>query len=237
MFIQPDWPVPAQIKAYTTLRHTPGEFYLTLDDDNQERIEQNRHLLKTRLHLPTDPIWLKQSHSTIVVEATPENREKIADAAFTTQPNRICIALTADCLPVLLCNKQGTHVAAIHAGWRGLANGIIEATLQAVKQPSDELLIWLGPAIGPQKFEVGQDVYDAFTQKHEASRQAFTPFSERTWLADLYTLARIRLQLQGISQIYGGNFCTYSEKDRFFSYRRDKGKKGNMASLIWISED
>lgn len=224
-FIQPEWPAPSPIKAYTTLRNGWGG-----------RQPQHEIDLENLFQLPNEPIWLTQTHSTITIEAIPENKEKIADASFAKQPNCVCVVLTADCLPLLICNKQGSHVAAIHAGWRGLSNGIIEATLSALNQPMDNLLVWLGPAIGPQKFEVGKDVYDAFVMKHPESESAFTPHTEGKWLANLYELAKIRLKQQGISQIYGGDFCTYTQDDLFFSYRRDKGKTGRMASLIWIDK-
>ena len=238
-YITPNWPAPACIKAYTTARsgwggrrphHDTHPGFYTSDTEESGT-------LKSLLHLPEEPIWLTQTHSTITIPATPENREKNADASFTNETNRICAVLTADCLPLLICNKQGTHIAAIHAGWRGLANGIIETTLTSLQQPAHDLLVWLGPAIGPQKFEVGKDVYDAFTQKHAESDSAFAPLSGDKWLADLYALAKIRLKLQGISHIYGGEFCTFTQDDLFFSYRRDKGKTGRMASLIWISHD
>ncbi len=210
-FIQPEWPAPSSIHAYTTTIHSNWQ----------------------ELKLPEEPIWLTQIHSSIVVEAVAENREKNADGLFTNQSHRVCAVVTADCLPVLFCNRQGTHVAAIHAGWRGLANGIIETALQALNLPPEELLVWLGPAIGPQKFEVGKDVYDAFTLKHALSSIAFTPYRENKWLADLYALAKIRLALHGIHHVYGGNYCTYTQDDLFFSYRRDKGKTGRLVSLIW----
>ena len=133
-----------------------------------------------------------------------------------------------------MCNKQGTFAAAIHAGWRGLASGVIEETLKNAPKPLAELLVWFGPAIGPQKFEVGKDVYDAFVQKHPLSACAFMPASADKWLANLYELARLRLNAMGITQIYGGEFCTYLQQELFFSYRRDQGKTGRMASLIWI---
>jgi polyphenol oxidase len=227
--LKPDWPAPPHIKAYTTLRDLWTE-------KEEGELDSNRpnNKLKTWLDLPSDPIWITQKHTAIAVQATPENKDKIADASFTAQPNNVCAVLTADCLPILICNQQGTHVAAIHAGWRGLANGIIEATLEGIQQPADDLLVWLGPAIGPKKFEVGQDVFDAFISKHSESHLAFTPLREGKWLADLYALAKIRLGLQGITHIYGGTFCTYTQDNLFFSYRRDKGKTGRMVSLIWF---
>jgi len=225
-YIQPNWPAPQHIKAYTTTRSGWSGRYV-----------ENNHQLETVLQLPEEPIWMTQTHSTIAIEATPENKDQIADASFTTKPNRICIVLTADCLPILLCNKQGTSIAAIHAGWRGLAGGIIETTLQALHQPGDSILAWLGPAIGPQQFEVGKDVYDAFADRHAESVSAFIPYSQGKWLANLYTLAKIRLKLQGVSQIYGGDFCTFTQADMFFSYRRDKSKTGRLASMIWIAKE
>jgi YfiH family protein len=225
-YLKADWQAPAQIKAYTTLRSGWGERF---HNENRE--------LQALLPLPEEPVWLTQTHSSQVIEALEENRKKPADASFTTQKNRVCAVLTADCLPILVCNKKASHVAAIHAGWRGLAGGIIETALQALQQPAEELLIWLGPAIGPQKFEVGTDVFDAFVKRHPESASAFIPYKQDKWLANLYDLARIRLKLLGVSSISGGHYCTYTQEDLFFSYRRDQGKTGRMASLIWISND
>lgn len=219
--IQPNWPAPTTVKAYTTLRDTWHE----------------KHALISLLQLPTEPVWLHQIHSNRVIPAIPEHKEHDADASFTDQAKHICIVTTADCLPLLMCNKQGSMVAAIHAGWRGLSAGIIEATLDQLQQRGEDMLVWLGPAIGPEKFEVGQDVYDAFVSQHPPSATAFTLKDKDQWLANLYELAKIRLKLQGISHIYGGNFCTYTQKELFYSYRRDKGKTGRMASLIWIASD
>ncbi|OGT62676.1 MAG: hypothetical protein A3E85_00295 [Gammaproteobacteria bacterium RIFCSPHIGHO2_12_FULL_45_12] len=216
-YLQPDWPAPDHIKAYTTLRQAAS---------TPEQIAAS-------LPLPETPIWIKQVHGATVVDAEQTNAPQEADAIFTSQPNRVCAILTADCLPLLVCNRQGTQVAAIHAGWRGLAAGIIEATFKALKQPADEWLVWLGPAIGPQKFEVGKEVYDAFVSQNEDARAAFTPQTQGKWLANLYQLARLRLHRQGVQAIYGGNFCTYTETNLFYSYRRDHGKTGRMVSLIW----
>jgi len=221
-YIQPDWPAPCNIKACTTLRDTWGS-----------QGSKSKNELRSLLDLPDEPIWVTQTHSNIALEATQDNKNREADATFTDQPNRICAILTADCLPLLFCNKQGTHVAAAHAGWRGLAGGVIESTLEGLNLPAEDTLVWLGPAIGPQKFEVGQDVFDAFTAQHAGSATAFQPQQPGKWLADLYELARIRLSLRGITQIYGGNFCTHTQSDLFFSYRRDQGQPGRMASLIW----
>lgn len=230
--IKPNWPAPLNIKAYTTLRESWSNGIHTGDDDKSS---QETEKLKKLLELPEDPIWLTQKHTAIAVEATPENKDQIADASFTSRANRVCAVLTADCLPLLICHRQGTHVAAIHAGWRGLANGVIESTLQLLQQSPDDLLVWLGPAISPQKFEVGEDVYTAFINQHRESASAFKPHTPGKWLADLYALAKIRLQMQGITQIYGGEFCTYTQENLFFSYRREGGRTGRMASVIWIS--
>lgn len=229
-YIQPDWNAPASIKAFTTVRDSWGE-----RSEESFQAKQSEQRLTDLFQLPSEPLWVTQTHSNIALEASAENKLKTADATFTATPNRVCIILTADCLPVLICNKQATKVAAIHAGWRGLANDIIEATVKELNQASEDLLVWLGPAIGPRKFEVGKDVYDAFTSKHAESANAFIPHIENKWHANLYELARIRLQRLGITQIHGGDYCTYTQDDLFFSYRRDNGKTGRMASLIWIA--
>lgn len=228
-FITPDWDAPTHIKAYTTLKAA----WTPLETGDQDRKRPTQHL-KTLLRLPSDPIWINQKHTAVAIPATPDRQECVADASFTDQMNRVCVVLTADCLPLLICNKAGTKVAAIHAGWRGLASGIIENTISAFGESGKNVMVWLGPAIGPQKFEVGRDVFDAFTQKMPTSANAFIPYSENKWLADLYALAKMRLAAQGISAIYGGEFCTYTQDDLFFSYRRDKGVTGRMASLIWM---
>jgi hypothetical protein len=236
-FIQPDWPAPAGIQAYTTLRDSWGkrDFPQIANQPWQPPTAQEEQNLRNLLPLPTGPIWLAQTHGITVVEANIHNKGKNADASYTDQPHQVCIVLTADCLPILICNQAGTHVAAIHAGWRGLAGGIVEATVQTLPCPANDLLVWLGPGIGAQKFEVGKDVYDAFTLSDPAASSAFAPCAEQKWLADLYTLAKIRLHKQGVTHIYGGNFCTYSQTEWFFSYRRDQGKSGRMASMIWIN--
>jgi YfiH family protein len=228
-YLQPTWPAPKQIKAYTTLRTSWG------NPESQPWDNQSKQKLETLFHLPSEPIWLTQTHSTIAIEANPGNAGKNADASYTQHRSQVCAVLTADCLPLLICNPTGTFVAAIHAGWRGLAGGVIENTLQNAPTPFEDLLVWLGPAIGPQKFEVGQDVYDAFTLTNPESARAFISHTEGKWLADLYELARMRLRTLGVSAIYGGNFCTYTQQDLFYSYRYDKGKTGRMASLIWIT--
>lgn len=239
-FITPEWPASKKIKAYTTTKQGWGGRKPHHDFNkgnyaasHPEYVAESQRL-EDLLNLPSDPIWITQTHSTQVIEANEANKEQNADASYTQQPNQVSVVLTADCLPVLICNKQASHVAAIHAGWRGLSAGIIENTVQMLNQAPTDLYVWLGPAIGPTKFEVGKDVYAAFVNQHPESAAAFKPHTEGKWLADLYALAKIRLNLQGITQVYGGGFCTYSQDDLFFSYRRDQGKTGRMASLIWI---
>ncbi len=231
-FIQPDWPAPKTIKAYTTTRQG-WKTTLPFQADKLKGSQESQQL-QALLHLPDEPIWLKQTHSNIAIEATLENTGATADASFATRPNHICVVQTADCLPVLICNQHGTHVAAIHAGWRGLANGIIENTVNALQQPAQTLLVWLGPAIGPSIFEVGSDVYQAFTNQNKQAESAFQPINKEKWLGNLYQLARLRLQSLGITSIYGGNHCTHTQPELFYSYRRDQGQTGRMASLIWI---
>ena len=240
--ITPNWPAPTNIKAYTTLRTggvSPAPYHsFNLAEhvgDDALNVAANRKILSDTLRLHSNPIWLEQTHSTIVIAASPDIQGKEADAAFTNEANRICVIMTADCLPILICNQSGSHVAAIHAGWRGLANGIIEKTLQAMQLPPQEILIWLGPAIGPNTFEVGAEVRERFITKYPEAANEFLASTNQKWLGNLYGLARLHFNKQGVTQIYGGDFCTFTDKDRFFSYRRDNGKTGRMASLIWLT--
>lgn len=236
LFIQPEWPAPACIKAMTTLRQSNlGLRQADRGPENPQMDSLDRPSLKKTLHLPHDPIRILQKHTNIALKATPENDGKIADALYTDENQTVCAVLTADCLPVLLCDRQGKHVAAIHAGWRGLADGVIESTLKALNLPAEDILAWLGPAIGPQKFAVRKDVYDIFTQQDAEAKTCFEKISAEQWLADIYQLARLRLKKQGISAIYGGNLCTHTDQERFFSYRRDGKILGSIISLIWIS--
>lgn len=223
--ITPNWPAPSHIKAFTTCRNVAF---------NMKDVA-NRQILKKECKLPSEPIWLEQVHGTAAIEALPENTGGEADASYTTLENSICAVFTADCLPILLCDQQGQFVSAIHAGWRGLANGIIEQTLKQLPA-SNNLLAWLGPAIGPDAFEVGDEVYAIFTDKNPNAKQAFKPSKNGRWLANLYYLARLRLENHGVNAIYGGEYCTYTDDKRFFSYRRDGNLAGRMASLIWITD-
>ena len=234
--IRPDWPAPSHVHAFTTTRR--GGFsqgpWRSLNlggncGDDPQHVEMNRHALAGLL--PSKPRWLNQVHGTGVVNWDKAFNAE-ADAITSQRKGQVCAVLTADCLPVLFCNQAGTHIAAAHAGWRGLAAGVLEATVSAMACKPDELMAWLGPAIGPNAFEVGEDVYDAYIQVSADNAIAFKPHHDR-WLADLYLLARLALGRVGIKQVLGGQHCTYEEKNSFFSYRRD-GETGRMASLVWF---
>ena len=204
--------------------------------DDPARVVRNRALLAERLGLPAEPLWLKQVHGCGVAQGGADRPGCEADAAIARNPGQVCAVMTADCLPLLLCNRHGTSIAAIHAGWRGLASGVIESALAELGADPAELLAWLGPAIGPNAFEVGPEVRAAFLAANPALAHAFSPRPGDKWLADLYALARARLTAAGVARIFGGDYCTYAAPDLFFSFRRD-GATGRMASLIWIDPD
>lgn len=199
----------------------------------------NRRRLRRLLDLPADPVWLRQVHGTRCVELYgPEDPDRIeADAAWTTQPGVVCAVLTADCLPVALADRNGRGVGVAHAGWRGLANGVIEALVTALPVDPADLVAWLGPAIGPAAFEVGPEVRDAFVRTDPGATAAFRPGAGDRWHADLYELARRRLRALGVTSIEGGGFCTFSDPERFFSHRRAGGPTGRMATLAWLESD
>ena len=235
-WIEADWPAPDFIMAGITTRqggvsHAPYESFnlATHVGDDPAAVMKNRGMLS----LPAEPQWLEQVHSTEAVLLPSEKRILKADASFTSSKRIVCAVMTADCLPLLITDQKGSCVAAIHAGWRGLCNGIVEATISKLPVAAEQLLVWLGPAIGPDVYEVGQEVYDAFTSENEEAKKAFVAVSEGHWLFDIYRLARMRLNKLGVVQIFGGDHCTLTEKEHFFSYRRD-GITGRMASLIWI---
>ncbi|WP_133719096.1 peptidoglycan editing factor PgeF [Methylocaldum gracile] len=235
-WIEPEWPVPPGVRAASTLRRGGVSIgpYRSLNlgahvGDEPSRVSENRHRLREALSLPAEPVWLNQVHGKHVIRADVSTYRS-ADAAFTCQTGIVCTVMTADCLPVLLCSKEGDRVAAVHAGWKGLAAGVIEAAVEALE--GDDLLAWLGPAIGPDAFEVGHEVRETFVRKRAAFAAAFCQTENAKWLADLYHLARIVLNDAGISAIYGGGFCTFGNADDFFSYRRDR-VTGRMATLIW----
>lgn len=237
-WIVPDWPAPPRVRALITTRAGGASrgAYAGLNlgfgsDDDIEAVTRNRATL--RQWLPAEPLWLRQVHGTTVVDADAIDGSPEADAAVARRPGTVCAALTADCLPLLLCDEEGTVVAAVHAGWRGLCSGVIEETLRAMDRPPQGLLAYLGPAIGPAAYEVGAEVREAFVAADAQSATAFSPGKPCKFHADLYALARRRLARSGVTRIYGGGYCTYTERERFYSYRRD-GATGRMASLIWI---
>ncbi len=240
--IRPDWPAPDSVSALSTTRSggvSQGPFSgLNLAmhvDDNEADVRQNRQQLQQQLALPAEPLWLEQVHGCAVFDAAVDvSSPPVADASYSFQASRVCTVMTADCLPVLICNRQGDRVAAAHAGWRGLADGVIEATVDALQQPADQVMVWLGPAIGPSAFEVGEEVRTAFVQDLAAAEDAFSSTRPGHYLADIYKLARLRLSRIGINAVYGGECCTWTDADRFYSYRRD-GKTGRQASMIWIN--
>ncbi len=242
-WIVPDWPAPPPVRAYTSTRlggHSGGPYAgFNLGDhvgDDPAAVAANRRLLADELGLPAQPRWLRQVHGCAVLDAGAQGGECTADAVSAGSPGQVCAVLTADCLPVLLCDRAGTRVAAVHAGWRGLAAGVIEAAVERLGRPGSELLAWLGPAIGPGAFEVGPEVRAAFLQGDPAAADAFVPTRPGHWLADIYRLSRLRLGALGVGLVSGGDYCTVSDPERFYSYRRD-GVTGRMASLIWLENE
>ena len=279
-WLDADWPAPARVRAFTTLRHGLGVSVAPFDHfnlgncyaaegDEPTTVERNRALLVEHARLPSAPHWLRQVHGVEVCRfdaltySSPRHQacrsefseepavaeqsrsltsfgmtaftEPAADASVTSTPSRVLAILTADCLPVLLCADDGSEVAAAHAGWRGLAAGVLEATVAAMRTPAGRVLAWLGPAAGPQHYEVGVEVYDAFVAQDWAAGSAYASTRPQHWRVDLYALARRQLAAVGIDagRIHGGGLCTIAEPQRFYSHRRDR-RSGRMASLIWI---
>ncbi len=239
--IQPDWPAPQSIVACSTTRSggVSGAGFKSLNlathvNDNAQQVAINRQRLVDYLKLPSEPQWLQQTHSIKVVDLDTESLRD-GDAALTSIAGKVAVVLTADCLPVLFCNRQGSEVAAAHAGWKGLLNGVLEQTVIKMNSPAEHIMAWMGPAIGATQFEVGSEVRDAFIQHEEEVESCFKESRQGHYLADLYAIAKLRLKKQGITSIYGGEFCTFTEKQRFFSYRREK-ITGRQASLIYIKK-
>ncbi len=240
-FIIPDWPAPPSVAALSTTRLggvSKGPWQslnLGLNSgDELADVMRNRELLAKALPAPAN--FLRQVHSSVVVRHPGgyiSDTALQADAQWSSEKLQVCAVLTADCLPVLFCDRQGSQVAAAHAGWRGLAAGILENTVAAMTAPAGDLLAWMGPAIGPGVYQVGGEVKAAFEQQEAEGAQAFAADGDR-WLFDLYAMARHCLQRAGVGHISGGGLCTYSDPSRFFSYRRD-GLTGRMASLVWLS--
>lgn len=244
-YIVPDWPAPDNVQSAITLRSSgssssPYDYFnlATHVGDNPQQVALNRQQLSQQLKLETQPLWLNQVHGTAVVDSASSNAIPDADASFSDCSQIPCVVLTADCLPVLLCNQQGTRVAAVHAGWRGLCGGIIGNTLKRF-DANDSVIAYLGPAISTRHFEVGAEVRDQFLanaidSEHRAKiKQAFTDSMADRFLGDLYALATAELEQNNVTQIYGGDYCSYGQSEHFYSYRRDK-QCGRNASLIWL---
>ena len=258
--IVPDWPAPARVRAAST--HREGGLsrgpYASLNlstgvGDDERTVARNRRILAKMLDLPAEPLWLRQVHGTRVLDldehdqsagtqrsgrpsAEPSSlssKPPAADGAVTSRPGQPCVVLTADCLPVLLCNTSGTRVGVAHAGWRGLAGGVLESALRRMQVDPGDLLAWVGPGIGPRAYEVGGEVLEQFAANDPDAAQCFTANSNGRWQADLYGLARRRLRAAGVKAVFGGGWCTHTESERFFSYRR-KAPCGRMATVIWL---
>jgi YfiH family protein len=239
--LRPDWPAHARVRAAQTLRCggvSRGAF-ASLNvaahvGDDPEAVAENRARLKRALGLPAEPLWLTQLHGVDVADADSEvNRSTTADAVVVRSAGKVCVIQTADCLPVLIAHRDGTCVAAAHAGWRGLSAGVLEATVRALGEPADRLIAWFGPAIGPAAFEVGHEVRAAFLAHDARAAGAFVGNARGRWQADLDLLARQRLLAMGLEQIFGGGLCTAADSTRFFSHRR-AAPCGRMATLIWL---
>lgn len=239
--IEPDWPAPPHVHAYSSCRtggvSLPPYDSLNLGDhvgDERQAVTDNRQHLASQAKLPEAPLWLQQVHGTDVIDAREWTPAVRGDASYSNRPERVCTVLTADCLPVLFSDRSGRQVAAAHAGWRGLLAGVLENTVARFEGHRQDILAWLGPAIGPQQFEVGKEVVEAFRERDNTAASAFQQRDAEHYLADIYLLAWQRLASAGVTAVFGGEHCTVSEADKFFSYRRD-GRTGRMASLIWIS--
>jgi YfiH family protein len=237
-WIVPEWSAPPRVRGLVTTRSggaSRGPFAaLNLGarvGDDPSAVERNRELLRS--HLPADPVWLQQVHGADVIDAESAGALPRADAAVARTRHTVCAVLTADCLPVLLAHRGGRAVGIAHAGWRGLAGGVIEAAVARMAVPPAEVVAWLGPAIGPQAYQVGREVHDAFVARDAGASAAFAPSEEGKFVADLYALARRRLAAAGVTAVSGGGFCTYTDRDRFYSYRRER-TTGRFASLVWM---
>ncbi|HEY7642948.1 MAG TPA: peptidoglycan editing factor PgeF [Steroidobacteraceae bacterium] len=238
--IEADWPAPANVRAVATTRvgGVSVGSYASLNlgahvGDEPPVVMENRVRLRTSLDLSREPLWLNQVHGNAVVEAGPHEPVPTADASFARIAGQACAVLTADCLPVLFCDSDGTRVAAAHAGWRGLAGGVLASALNAMNVASDRVLAWLGPAIEQDAYEVGPEVRQQFLARSTDNENAFKPNARGRWQADMYDLARRELARLGVTRVFGGGFRCYADRDRFFSYRRD-GTTGRMATLVWM---
>ena len=232
----PDWPAPPNVRAWVTQRGSAaryGALNLALHvGDDATSVAANRARLRAALELPSEPRWLEQVHGVRVLDLDRE-RGSQADGAVTSRAGVVCVVMTADCLPVLLCDRGGRRVGVAHAGWRGLLDGVLPAAVAAFGLDPNDLLAWLGPAISQASYEVGAEVRDAFVAHDGAASQRFAPNARGRWQADLYGLARDSLAAAGVAAVHGGGFCTYKGADRFFSHRRE-APCGRMASLVWL---
>ena len=238
-FILPDWPAPANVKVLQTTRLGGASLapYDSLNlglhvGDDPVRVNHNRMRLAPLM--PSEPVWLEQVHGTAVANADAAACRVVADACIARHRGAVCVVMTADCLPVLLCDEDGTVAGAAHAGWRGLCDGVLEATVKAMTVAPHKLLAWLGPAISQEHFEVGSEVRDAFIAHQAQATEAFLAQGDGKYRADLYLLARQRLHVLGVPRIFGGEYCTFGERERFFSHRRD-GVSGRMGTFIWLA--
>jgi len=241
-WFEADWPAPPGVRVLSTLRGGTGSgasqgsyAHFNLGDhvgDDPVAVAENRRRLRVQAKLPAEPAWLSQVHGTAVADLDAAGLTGPADAVIARRAGKVCAILTADCLPVVFAADTGESVAAAHAGWRGLAAGVLEATVRTLSAPPERLLAWLGPAIGPEHFEVGAEVRDAFLRSDAAAGAAFRANTYGRFMADLGVLTRWRLEKLGVTRIYGGGQCTYAEGERYFSYRRD-GTTGRQATLIW----
>ena len=247
VFLIPDWPAPTNIRAAISTR-TGGVSHIEYASfnlashvgDNAEAVGANRKILLESLQLPEQPVWFTQVHGVDVLRHDGETPIKTSceyDACYSDQSDKVCAVLTADCLPVLFCSRDGIEVAAAHAGWRGLVDGVLATTLDSFSCSRDDILVWLGPAIGPASFEVGRDLYERFLSQwqaygEKAVTECFVAHGQEHWLCDIYALARLQLNALGVTAVYGGGEDTCADWQRFYSFRRD-GNTGRMASLIW----
>lgn len=243
-YLKPNWNAPAHVHAVTTLRtggFSRGSYSsFNLADhvgDDHNTVIKNRQQLYEDLKLSHEPLWLKQVHGIEVInwnETLVKQTEYEADASFTQLRHHACVALTADCLPVVICDQKGTIVAAVHAGWKGILSGVIEATVKKMGVPGESLIAWMGPAIGPEAFEVDEDVRDKFIQVEQQAEEAFKPGKPGKWFGDIFLLGKQQLNRVGVNSVFGGYHCTYKQTDQFFSVRREK-ETGRMATLIWMT--
>lgn len=244
-FLQAQWNAPDNVRAFSTTR-SGGVSVSPFDslnlgahvNDDPAKVAENRQILQAAAHLPQAPLYLNQTHSTRVIQLPYSGTDLDADAVYTDQPNQVCLVMTADCLPVLFASKDGKEVAAAHAGWRGLCDGILENTVATFRCSPSEICAWLAPAISAKAFQVGGEVVEQFCAFDPKALTAFNPdpIESGKFYGDLYQIARQRLTRLGLTEISGGQHCTFSEADKFFSYRRDQ-VTGRMANLIWIEEN